>query len=291
MSLAIERYLSMSYLNLVKQTFTTGITILYISVIVTICIIMNIPYAFAIDLDAAFVKRYSSFGNSNIYSVFSFGRAVLVQLTSLIVITIFNCLLVQITFAQRRKRTLRQKETMLAMHQLEQSQQSNPNAKVEKKKLTSREKAEYKLTIMCITMIAVFLFGHVPLAVSYGKIWTFITGNLQTPAYKIYTRATQALALLAFSSNFIMYVSLNRKFQEALMCKDIEKERAKRNIETNTLYATMNCTNKRTGRSDCLEESCVVQTSSQPAQSSGLHPSSSVIQPNDYLQIRTENGV
>ncbi len=67
-----------------------------------------------------------------------------------------------------------------------------------KRNPSPRERAEQKLTIMCIAMIVIFLLGHLPGAFAFGRVYRAMFGPLalQTPHYKLYSRITHAISTL-----------------------------------------------------------------------------------------------
>ncbi|KAL7060066.1 hypothetical protein AAHC03_010179 [Spirometra sp. Aus1] len=83
-----------------------------------------------------------------------------------------------------------------------------------------KKAAQQKLTILLIAVILLFLFGEIPQALSYQRI--FQVFGLCTaafhycPTYIIYRMVTTNLALTAYGLKFFVYVFLNKHFHKEL---------------------------------------------------------------------------
>ncbi|VDL92040.1 unnamed protein product [Schistocephalus solidus] len=102
---------------------------------------------------------------------------------------------------------------------------SNPNvprgvAKQNHHQQQKKKAAQQKLTILLIAVILLFLFGEIPQALSYQRIFQvfgFCTAAFHhCPTYIIYRMITTNLALTAYGLKFFLYVFLNKHFQQEL---------------------------------------------------------------------------
>lgn len=263
MGLAIERYFSMRRVGHIQQRCTEWRLRSLLAGLVLFCAVVNIQSVFVVEVKSNGSKGDTKFGRSSYYAAFSIARLILFTFGSFFVILCFNALLIRVTLVQRQKRIRRQLETSGAHKSLKSNQYAdsiatnntpattpslNPNANSivtvnanrSPRRLSPREKAEYKLTIMCIAMIVIFLMGHVPVAFSYARVYGLFFGPIQTPQHKLFSRVTLAISVLAFTLNFWMYVTLNRRFRDALFCRSTAKERALRSVaaERTTMFGS-----------------------------------------------------
>ncbi|VDK79245.1 unnamed protein product [Dibothriocephalus latus] len=84
-----------------------------------------------------------------------------------------------------------------------------------------KKAAQQKLTILLIAVILLFLFGEIPQALSYQRIFQvfgFCTAGAfhHCPTYIVYRMITTNLALTAYGLKFFLYIFLNKLFQKEL---------------------------------------------------------------------------
>ncbi len=102
----------------------------------------------------------------------------------------------------------------------------------------ARELAEYKLSVMCISMMMLFLVGNIPVALAYSTVYELLfppCPDFACRLFRVYRSLTHAASLAAFSVNFLLYFAFNKRFVNTLLCRPPTEEAQQRK----GLYASM----------------------------------------------------
>ena len=182
----------------------------------------------------------TDFAQSKVYGVYSWLRMTIVQIIPLVFLCIFNTLLIIIMYQHNKKIDKKSDlehigtKPSLDNEIINGSGQGEPNAtesildaketRVAQQRHISahlkKRNAQRKLNILLIAVILLNLFGAIPQAFSYVRIFEAFGACKGAfhycPTYVIYRMVTTNIALISYSVTFFLYLFLNRHFREEL---------------------------------------------------------------------------
>ncbi|CAH8519054.1 unnamed protein product [Schistosoma haematobium] len=168
----------------------------------------------------------TEFGNSDFYKIFSWTRIMLIQVLPLLFLCFVNfCLLRFIHIAnKRRQRYLLPDLSNKKTGRFKLHKANLRSTKVNKASSAKWQAAQRKLTILLIVIICLFIAGQIPQAFAYITIFEAFNrhfGNVCKrwrccPPYLIYRSIAHMLGLFTYSTNFFVYLTLNKHFKQQL---------------------------------------------------------------------------
>ncbi|CAH1796124.1 unnamed protein product, partial [Owenia fusiformis] len=198
MALAIERYLYVKRPLLSMKYCTIPNTRLIIAIIALGAITLNISYFIASKITDCNTYDLSEFGHSSLYIALSWIRALFRNFLPSLILTVLTCILIhsvctwKIPHHDSEHRYCKEHHHIMTNHQL---------------------------TMVLICIIFVSLLGNIPIAFAFRGVATPIFGNLNTDLYRNYRLVANILELVATSTNFIIYCTMDRRFK--IVLKDV----------------------------------------------------------------------
>ncbi|VDL61663.1 unnamed protein product [Hymenolepis diminuta] len=247
--LALERYVAMRHWNFARQYCSRRNTIRVIIGIAVVSIIFNLPYFMIHRINVQrsqngtlkVTSSVTELKRSKFYAFYSWFRMATVQIIPLVVLCILNVLLIAIVYHHNKKLD-KKSELERNINRLslggealtsDEGCLSDPNLNdlisIQQYHLNTLQKkriAQRKLNILLIAVILLFLFGAIPQAFSYARIFE-VFGICKEDfhnciTYSIYRMVTTNIALISYGLTFFLYVSLNRHFRNELRkCRPI----------------------------------------------------------------------
>ena len=233
--LALERYIAMRHWNFARQYCTRQNTRRLIISIAFVSVIFNLPYFMIHRIEfrrfsngsMRVVTNTTALRRSQFYTVYSWFRMTIVQIIPLVFLCIFNVLLITMVYQHNKKfdknTEMEQKNARMSLGCLEES--TIIDGGVGEPTLIQRHQqkkrnAQRKLNILLIAVILLFLFGAIPQAFSYIRIFeafgTCEEAFHYCPTYVIYRMVTTNIALISYGLTFFLYLFLNRHFRNEL---------------------------------------------------------------------------
>lgn len=241
--LALERFITMRHWNFARQYCHRRNTKRLIIGIAIVSVLFNLPYFMIHRLE---IQRFqngtlrvstntTTLRRSHFYTIYSWFRMTIVQIIPPVTLCILNVLLIIIVYQHNKKFN---KNTKMEQHInhlslggeaiiVEVTFLSDPNTNeartVQHQRHNAYQKkrnAQRKLNILLIAVILLFLFGAIPQAFSYIRIFeafgTCEEAFHYCPTYVIYRMVTTNIALISYGLTFFLYLSLNRHFRKEL---------------------------------------------------------------------------
>ncbi|VDO06427.1 unnamed protein product [Rodentolepis nana] len=241
--LALERYVAMRHWNFARQYCNRRNATRLIIGIAAVSIIFNLPYFMIHRINVQrsqngtlkVTSSVTALKRSKFYAIYSWFRMATVQIIPLVALCILNVLLIAIVYHHNKKldkkSELERNINRLSLggdvltseegcisdpskNEVIGIQQQPPNT------FQKKRNAQRKLNILLIAVILLFLFGAIPQAFSYARIFEVFGickedfHNCRT--YSIYRMVTTNIALISYGLTFFLYISLNRHFRNEL---------------------------------------------------------------------------
>ncbi|CDI98493.1 G protein coupled receptor fragment [Echinococcus multilocularis] len=236
--LALERYVAMRHWNFARQYSTRQITKRLIISIALVSVLFNLPYFMIHRIEfkrfangsMRVITNATALRRSTFYTVYSWFRMTIVQIIPLVFLCILNVLLITIVYQHNKKfgknTEVEQKGNHLSLgtEGTGADETSLKDTTVGDSQLIQRRQkkrnAQRKLNILLIAVILLFLFGAIPQAFSYIRIFeafgTCEEAFHYCPTYVVYRMVTTNIALISYGLTFFLYFFLNRHFRNEL---------------------------------------------------------------------------
>ncbi|KAM7535150.1 hypothetical protein Aperf_G00000097941 [Anoplocephala perfoliata] len=243
--LALERFIAMRHWNFARQYCHRRNTKRLIIGLAIVSVLFNLPYFMIHHIEVQKLRNgtvrvattTTALRRSHFYTIYSWFRMITVQIIPLIMLCILNVVLIIIVYQHNKKFSEKAKTEQTINHLslgrealiVEVTFLSDPSVNearaVQHHRHSAQQKkrnAQRKLNILLIAMILLFLFGAIPQAFSYIRIFeafgTCEEAFHYCPTYVIYRMVSTNIALISYGLNFFLYLSLNRHFRKEL-CK------------------------------------------------------------------------
>ncbi|VDK36663.1 unnamed protein product [Taenia asiatica] len=236
--LALERYVAMRHWNFTRQYSTRQNTKRLIISIALVSVFFNLPYFMIHRIEfrrfangsMRVITNTTALRRSQFYTVYSWFRMTTVQIIPLVFLCILNVLLITIVYQHNKKfgknTEMEQKGNRLSLgaegsgaEELSLKDTTMGDSWLTQRRQKKRN-AQRKLNILLIAIILLFLFGAIPQAFSYIRIFeafgTCKEAFHYCPTYVIYRMVTTNIALISYGLTFFLYFFLNRHFRNEL---------------------------------------------------------------------------
>ena len=189
--ITLERYVAVGHPTFARCPITrrnAGVTSI---VLLCASFVLHFPYFFHQSISPGSVPRYTEFGESMGYVVYSWIRLVLAKMIPIFLVGVINSLLVYSAWRAHKR-----------------------GGKIGKNK----EELQFKITIMTLCISTTFFICHFLEPFAHYGIQSTIFGecSLSTVRYTIFVMIINILEMISFSINFIFYCLFNPRFFQAL---------------------------------------------------------------------------
>ena len=204
MTVAIERYITITRMALAKQICTKFYARWTIFFIYISAIAINFPYHFYRRVSDTVCREYTDFASGEGFQVFSWLRTCLAKYIPIVIVSVFNILMLVTVCAHNRKR-----RCMVF-----------PQSSIQR-----RQQLQTKCTAMLLSITITFVLCHILEPFIHSAVYTSLFGycSLYTITYRTIAMFVNLLETFSYAINFIFYCVFNKDFasrmKEMLKCK------------------------------------------------------------------------
>ena len=206
MTVAIERYITITQMGLAKQLCTKFYARWIIFFIYVSAIAINFPYHFYRVVSDTDCREYTDFAASVGFEVFSWLRTCLVKYIPILIVSIFNILMLVAVCRLNKKR-----RTMIF-----------PESSIQR-----RQQLQTKCTAMLLSITITFVFCHIMEPFIHTTVYTTLFGycSIYTMTYRTIAMLVNLFETFSYAINFIFYCVFNKEFarrmKEFLKCRSL----------------------------------------------------------------------